>query len=275
MINIINLSTISIFLFVQFGFSSSLSGQVGINTNKPKSLLDINGDMVVRNKIYVGGTDVLQGNPGAPKQVLTSQGENNPPMWKTPNIPEVKDFNYYLIYNNVFEDETGVSLSQKTSSLLSEDYLMTNLPAGYWKSIVGLSGKVFKVSSTQNKVYFTFETVAHLGANDDGVFPATDFACGIFVDKKLKGMRTATVRQVKSTFPFTTVTMLTVAEDLTKGNHIVDVLCSRSRDFNGAGFYNLTIGKTADNINLNDFMARSTLKIEVFEIPEEFEIVTP
>ncbi|WPO89248.1 hypothetical protein [Chryseobacterium sp. HR92] len=275
MMNIMNVSTFSVFLLVQLGLSSSLSGQVGINTNKPKSMLDVNGDMVIRDKIYVGGTDAVKGNPGVPKQVFTSQGDHHPPIWKTPNIPEVKDFNYYLIYNNVFEDETGVLLWQKTSSLLPEDYLMTNLPAGYWKSIAGLSGKVFKVSSTQNKAYFTFETVAHLRADEDGVFPATDFACGIFVDKKLKGIRTATVRQVKLTFPFTTVTMLIVTEGLAKGNHVVDVLCSRSRDFNNAGFYDLAIGRTVDNINLNDFMARSTLKVEVFEIPEEFEIVTP
>ena len=263
------------FLVLQFGFSSVLLGQIGINIQEPKSMLDVNGDVVIRDKIYLGGTDAIKGSPGVDKQVLTSQGDNKPPMWKTPNVPEVKDFNYYLIYNNVFEDEQGIILSQKTSSLLPEDYLMNNLPADSWKPIVGLSGKVFKVSSTQNKVYFTLETVAHLGAFDNDVFPATDFACGIFVDRKLKGIRTATVRQVKSTLPFTTITIMFGTDRLTKGDHTLDVLCSRSRDFNDADFYSFGIGRTVDNTNLNNFMAKSTLKVEVFEIPEEFEIVTP
>ncbi len=257
-----------------FSISYLTMSQVGINTNAPNAILDVNGDVSIRDKVYVGGAEGTPGNPGVSGQVLVSQGPGLPPVWLTLNIPDIEQ-NYYLIYNNTFEDQTGVSFN---STEISGNNLYTK-GTNYssltnWKKIPAMT-QTFTVNSTENKTYFTFETVAQIettGATN--ILDAVDFACGIFIDGKLEGVRISSVEQPSTAYgPFRTMTMLHIADDLTVGNHSLDVACTRRANYSTSS--SLGIGRAVSTTNLNNFMAKSTMKIEVFEIPDEYIDVDP
>lgn len=252
-----------------FSLLSIAFSQVGINTNEPNSQLDVNGDVSIRGKLYTEGTDTVLGNPGNKGQVLVSSGSEGAPKWQTLNIPN--DIGkYYLIYNNTFNDRNGILFksSEATGSLTyTKGNLLNSLSK--WKKIPDLSSQHFEVYSNNNKVYLTFETVAHLGSQSQNA--AAEFACGIFIDEKLEGVRVNTVEQTSTaTFPFKTFTMLHVSENISKGTHKLDVACVRRSNFSSDNI-DLTIGRNINGTtNLNNFMAQSNVKIEVYEIPDQY-----
>lgn len=243
--------------------------QVGINTNTPKAQLDVNGDVTVRGKIYAGGTETVAGNPGVPGQVLVSSGPGQPPRWMTLNIPDDQG-KFYLIYNDTFDDQVGVTF---TSSETTGNYMYTKgtlySSLSGWKKIPGLS-QTFEVYSTENKTYFTFEAVAQINTTGSGnKLDAVEFACGIFLDGKLEGVRVNTVEQTGDSYAsFRTLTMLHVSENISKGIHNIDIACTRRANYSTS--VSLGIGRSVNSENLNNFMAQSSLKIEVFEIPDQY-----
>lgn len=85
----------------------SLSAQVGINTDSPKAKLDVNGDVNLRNKVVVQNVVDNTLSQGNNDQILVSQGEGYPPIWKSLRIPEYEPNKFYLIFNNSFSDKTG------------------------------------------------------------------------------------------------------------------------------------------------------------------------
>lgn len=259
------------FKFLTFSFliAGFLGAQVGINTDNPLSTLDINGDLSLRGKLYVGGDEGTLGNPGLKGQVLVSSGPGLPPKWLTLNIPDQGE-KFYLIYNNTFEDQTGVEFSSSEVSgntIYTKGTLLSAL--SNWKAIPGLS-QTFDVYSIENKVFFTFETVAQLNTTTAfNIWDAADLACGIFVDGKLEGVRLKTVEQTSNAVgTFRTLTMLHVSENIPVGTHSVDVACTRRANYSTN--VTLGIGRAVRLENLNNFMAKSTMKIEVFEIPDNF-----
>lgn len=243
--------------------------QVGIKTETPQSQLDVNGSVTFRGKVYTEGDDATVGNPGVKGQVLVSSGPGAPPKWLTLNIPDDQG-KYYLIYNDTFDDRTGVSFSSTEITGLNayaKGTLLTSLTG--WKKIPGMS-KQFEVFSVNNKTYFTFETVAQIATVDGGNYlDAVEFACGIFVDGKLEGVRINTVEQAGEAYaPFRTLTMLHVSENVSKGTHTLDVACTRRANYSTS--VALGVGRGMNATNLNNFMAQSSMKIEVFEIPDEY-----
>ncbi|HLV23579.1 MAG TPA: hypothetical protein VKY36_02220 [Moheibacter sp.] len=248
--------------------------QIGINTNNPNAMLDIDGDLSIRGKIYAGGTEGTLGDPGVAGQVLVSQGPGLPPKWLTLNIPEIEQ-NYYLIYNNTYEDRTGASFTSSQNSgnnLYTRGTSLSSLSS--WKKIPDLT-QTFEVHSTNNKTYFTFETVAQIATTgSNNLLDAVEFACGIFIDGKLEGVRVNTVEQPSSAYgPFRTITMLQIAENLSVGTHAIDVACTRRQSYSTS--VALGIGRAVESENLNNFMAKSTLKVEVYEIPDTYVDVDP
>jgi hypothetical protein len=96
----------SFFLLLTSGLM--LSAQVGINTDSPKAKLDVNGDLNLRDKIAVLDVTDNTLSMGNNDQLLVSQGEGYPPIWKTLRIPEYEPNKFYLIFNNSLSDNTGV-----------------------------------------------------------------------------------------------------------------------------------------------------------------------
>lgn len=281
-----------LFLSIIF-ISTFLFSQVGISTNTNYTVpagvgLSIDGNMTIRDRIYVGGNSTTLGNPGRAGQVLVSQGANLPPRWRTLNIPDVTENLFYLIYNNSFSDYrlAGGTVNPTPGISFRGDQNVTTGSNGPYNlgtartaltgftTITGLA-KQFDVFSNQNQVYITFEAVAQTNATGAG--EGADFVCGVFVGqlgqtKTLRGIRKATTYRGQNDNPFVTFTLIALADGLTIGRYDVEVACKRTANY--ASFDSeteiLTIGRAASTANLNNFVAQTSLKVEVYEIPTVF-----
>jgi len=245
---------------------SILNAQVGINTSKPKEALDIQGSLTVRQHLRVGGTNQSEGKTGRNMNLLVSNGENKAPEWKSLRIPVIKPKRYYLLYTDSFNDRVGVRPSTATGAS-TYNYGMS-LPSS-WSTISALT-KEFTVTNADSKAYFLYEAVAHI--NSSTQYNGLDFACGIFVDNSLIGVRTADLHQATAaTYPFITYTLMATSQtSLSVGTHEVKVACTRRTNYGGFTG-NLGVGTNATGAtNIDNFMAQSSLKIEIFEVPTKF-----
>lgn len=253
-----------------------VAAQVGINTNSPKAMLDVNGDVNLRNKIAVFDPATHTVSQGNNDQLLVSQGPGYPPIWKSLRIPEYESNKFYLIYNNSFSDDVGLTFTVADESTLAQASRGATFTKGKslsslsnFKKITKLTQKI-EVFSTQSKAYFQFETVVHTdfpknGATDTSI----DYACGIFVDDQLINLRQRNIKASSAASTFFTHTQIGIVENLSKGEHNVSVACTRLASY-GAADRKLTIGTKASD-NLNDFITQSSLKADVFEVPEVFK----
>lgn len=261
------------FAFSQIGISSNPSFNPSTGT-----ALDVDGNLTIRNKIYAGGNDNTLGNPGKAGQVLVSQGPNLPPRWRTLNLPNLESGFFYLIYNNSFTDYTnngqndeGITLSGSIPTGNNGPYSLGALRSQLngFTTIQGLT-KDYVVHSTDNKVYITFEAVAHIVSSNAN--NSVDFVCGIFTGKKtdlpenrrLQGIRKTSLQLDANPFiTFTQIAMSSVAET---GEYTAEVACRRTNNYNNFTG-SLTIGRAASN-NLNNFTTKTSLKVEVYEVPQ-------
>lgn len=252
-----------------------LSAQVGINTDSPKAKLDVNGDLNLRDKIAVYDSSDNSLSQGNNDQLLVSQGEGYPPIWKTLRIPEYEPNKFYLIFNNSFSDKLGIRFSyNEQSNITTSRGSVFNKGTQYgtlsnFKKIAGLSQDI-NVYSTVSKAYFQFETVVQANFDANGATDTSiDYACGIFVDDKLVNLRQRNLKAIASLQPFLTHTQIGIVENLTKGTHTVSVGCARLASYGSASGKTLTIGINAAS-NINSFIAQSSLKVDVYEVPEVF-----
>ncbi|BAP29265.1 uncharacterized protein CHSO_0228 [Chryseobacterium sp. StRB126] len=253
-----------------------LSAQVGINTESPKSKLDVNGDLNLRDKIAVLDATDNSLSLGNNDQLLVSQGEGYAPIWKTLRIPEYEPNKFYLIFNNSFSDKVGVDFTfgeqpPATSTGKAAAFVkganFSTLPT--FKKIVDLSNKI-QVFSDENKTYFQFETVVQANFTANGTpDTAIDYACGIFVDDKLISLRQNNLKASSAQFTFLTHNQIGMVTNLTKGEHDVSVACSRISSYGDAQNRKLAIGVNTSS-NLNKFITQSSLKVDVYEIPQVF-----
>lgn len=250
--------------------------QVGINTTSPKATLDVNGDANFRGKLSVLNTTDMVLSEGNNDQILVSQGEGFPPIWKSLRIPEYEPNKFYLIFNNSFSDRTGITFSSaEESSNGSSRSASLVKNASYsslnqFKKINSLS-QPFTVYSTASKTYFQFETVVQAD------FPANtatdisiDYACGIFVDDKLVSLRQRNLKASSSASTFITHNQIGMAENLSKGSHTVSVACARLKSYNSAASLGIGINVAS---NIDNFITQSSLKVDVYEIPQVFNSI--
>jgi hypothetical protein len=250
-----------------------------VNTDSPKAKLDVNGDISLRKKIAVLNTTDNTLSEGTNDQVLVPQGENYPPIWKTLRIPEYEPNKFYLIFNNSFSDKVGIeflsteqaSITTSKGATFTKGTNITNLKG--FRKIDGLS-QTISVFSTESKAYFQFETVVQtdFGGNGSDTTEDTsiDYACGIFVDDKLINLRQRNIKSITSTYPFLTHNQIGIVENLSTGNHTVSVACGRLASYGDSG-KRLAIGrKTNSATNINNFIAQSSIKVDVYEVPQVF-----
>ncbi|GAA5093098.1 hypothetical protein GCM10023210_22970 [Chryseobacterium ginsengisoli] len=268
----------NIFSILFIGVGLSLSAQIGIKTESPKAWLDVNGDVNLRGKLAVSNATDNTLSEGADTQILVSQGSGYAPIWKTLRIPEYEANKFYLIFNNSFSDETGVSFTSAEESTItsrSSTFTKNNTYTNFtkFKKIPGLT-QTINVYSTVSKAYFQFETVVQatygaIGTTDSSI----DYACGIFVDDKLVNLRQANLKASSANNPFLTHNQIGLIENLSKGAHSVSVACSRLDSYNVADGTVLGIGKAVAS-NIDSFIAESSLKVDVYEVPQVFNPVT-
>lgn len=269
-------------LFVLFStIGLSLSAQVGISTNSPKATLDVNGSYNLRGKLVVLNAPSGKLSEGINDQVLVSQGEGNPPIWKSLRIPEYETNKYYLIFNNSFADRVGVTFTNTQQSTIitrntsfTKDKVYTAGNFNGFKEIENLSSKTIKVFSTKSKTYFQFETVVHADFEVAGATDASiDYACGIFVDNKLVNLRQGNLKASSARYPFLTHNQIGLVENLSKGDHTVSVACSRLASYNVPDAVKLGIGTNVQT-NIDSFISQSSLRVDVYEIPQVFNSIT-
>ena len=249
-------------LHLLFLVTCSLSfAQVGINTSKPISKLDVNGEVVLRGSLRVGGTDQVKGNAGQKDQVLVSQGVGNSPTWKYVNVPFMETGQYKLINTYVADDEVGIR-----TLTIADGIALSNIGDPYttnWAKVAGLSTSM-EIKSDENKI--TYQLQAGIEANTPtgtGV-GEIKFICGIFKNGFLVALRPDKITTLTVGTPIQYIYTLNYTEEnVIKGTHVIDVACRR---IEGAG-HTFSIGtNTAGSTNSNSFALKSFMKIDLAEL---------
>ncbi len=267
-------------------------GNIGIATTSPRNNLDVNGDLNIGKKVFLdNGLGTLRA--GQEGQLLVSQGSGKPPTWKTLRIPEYLSGQYYLIFNDSYRDfnsatpggntgqgitftdgETATTIVPSTDFVLNTSYATLSATGKNFKSISGLT-KDFTVNSSQSSTYFMFETVVQQN-NTAGDASDIKFACGIFVDNLLKSIRINMLpRNPNASSTFVTHTQIGGVENLTSGTHNVRVACTRLTNPVANRAIGIGVPAVGSAGNLNNFMTQSSLKVDVYEIPQNFTSVIP
>lgn len=232
-------------------FSNTIFAQVGINTENPITTLDVNGDVNISGKIRTNGTDAVQGDPGDKNKALTSNGLDGAVSWEDVKIPVGYQGGLYLTAVEAVADRVGLNLVETGYGTYTENSPLT----GDWTEIPGLS-KQIQVTRATNKVHVQFQTTAQM--NFSG---SASFACGIFMDNQLKGVRVDVLRGDAGGYNIFNIN--SSFNNVSAGNHTFKVAC-RARTFSNTSG-RLAIGQANVAANLNADMAQSALNIYVLE----------
>lgn len=253
--------------------------KVGINTETPLTTLDVNGDMRVRNEIRLGGTAGTVGSPGSTGQAFTSQGAGKSPVWSPMGVDV--SLGYGITQSVILADRVGVKYETTDAiTSLTGEYLEDSelTAANGWTEITGLRSEITPTRD-KNKVVVSFQTIAQGQANNDIV--DTEFGIGIFVDGKLKSVRSVNVNGSGMTFTvgnlFDTFDNLPVKAD--NEPYVIQVatslryryvyrdpkLTGGSGEPSSSAWYVFIGTSTSGVTNTNEWMNMSSLKLELYE----------
>lgn len=230
------------------------SAQVGINTPTPVNMLDINGDLNLRKELKVGGTNTVQGAIGDLNTIYHSNTDLTSNDWKNIRIADGQG-SMSLFFMNTVSDKTGVTFTG-ANGVIAPYAENAALDPNLWTVIPDAVG-TFPVTNATNKVVFTLQTTAQKTTNGSS---SISFACGIFVDDKLRAVRTDVLIGGDGTNKIfnlnATLTNLPVSS-----SYSVKAACAK-RNLNSG---KLGIG-TAVNANyLNADMSQSVLTVSVLQ----------
>lgn len=263
----------SLFLLSALVFSSQFFSQVGIGTENPKSILDVNGDVALRNELSLGGTDLAKGNPGEINQVLVSQGEGFPPTWKYVKAPFVEDGTYKLTNTYLSESELGIT---NFSAGIAGDGVYTSSIGdpldSKWTKIPNLTTQM-EVKFSENKLVYQTQTGVEIVGSTVG--STVKFMCGIFKDNKLVALRPDKISAAYSNTPTQYMFTLNYSEQNSPiGIYTMDVAC-RKIATTGLNNY-FSIGSniptyqsgsvTVANTGSNSFALKSFFKIDITQL---------
>lgn len=226
--------------------------QVGINTPNPVNKLDVNGDVNVRKELRTAGTDLLKGSAGNTGDIFHNNSEMTANDWKNIKIADGQG-SMSLFSINTVADQTGISFSSSGDPI---PYYEDDNLEGNW-TVIPQAIDTFSVTNDVNKVTFSFQTVAqkvYYGS------VSTSFACGVFVDNKLKAVRTDVLQGDSGAYKI--FNLNATLENLPRKNkYSVKVACI-NRTLNNA---TLGIGRAVDTNFLNNDMAQSILTTSVLQ----------
>lgn len=232
---------------------------VGINTDKPQTTLDVNGDTNVSNSIYLNETNISAGNS---LQFITSGGENEPASWTDKAMPQGMDLSLNASYMDSFVDKVGVEFNNASAGNTSPYFVNDILnPSVGWKEIPNLQVS-FTISKEENRVNLFFQTMIQFTGSSLG-----SFACGFFVNDnlsnrtqfRLKGVRTDIMLTPSGSYKLFNIN--TVVRNLPPEDYTMKVACIKR---NVSGTNVVAIGKPLTSA-LNADMSQSTLNISVLE----------
>lgn len=254
--------------------------QVGIQTNAPNAMLDVNGDVLLRNELRTGGTDDTNGNPGITNQVLVSQGETKSPIWMTSKVPFMESGQYKLINTFVSEDQNGITtLSNGVAGdgvfLSNPDESYTDTPlanTAKWIKITNLSIPL-EVKAVKNKITYQFQTGVEIVSANTNTIGSVRFMCGIFKNNKLVALRPDKINAYAANTPNQYIyTLNYTQEDEAIGTYTIDVACRKIETSENANYFTLgnkisAYGANAatPNTTSNSFALKSFFKIDIAE----------
>lgn len=258
-------------LFFLLTANLSLYSQVGINTENPQTMLDVNGDLQIRGEFRAGTSTDDEVAVGKAGQYLMSQGAGLPPVWGDMEIPQLKTGDYVLKDTQFAEDRIGLVINDLSNSSLSEGALLDS----QWSVLEGLTTNI-TTTNDKNRVMFTCQTVMQSPFEDvtNGDSNWASALCGIFIGPKggdRSTFKMIAVRQgsIKGGhYPQLPFTLVSSYDDLAKGQYDVVVAYQRREGtapinalplYFGQGFTTTPVAVT------NNFMNKSVIRVDVFE----------
>ncbi|RKS96293.1 hypothetical protein [Chryseobacterium defluvii] len=254
-------------------FSAYAHAQVGIGTNAPNATLDVNGKTTLRKELRVGGTSSQTGNAGLNGQVLVSQGEGLPPVWKSLNVSFMEEGQYKLINSYLSSDQTGIATL--SSGTAGDNVYKNNVgdnisdtSKGTWNKITGLENN-FVIKNGKNRLTYQFQTGVEMKAPSATTSQNISFTCGVFRNGKLVAVRPDKIssnnNSEKAGIQDYIFTLNYTEQNVPVGNQKVEVAC-RKIDTSNANT-EFTIGRNVSNANTisNAFTLESMIKIDVVE----------
>lgn len=266
-------NTTNYFVVVLCSICTHAYAQVGIGTDKPNSVLDVNGKTTLRRELRLGGTSSQVGNAGLNGQVLVSQGENLPPVWKSVNVAFMEEGQYKLINSYLSLDQKGITT---LSNGVGGDNIynnsvgdnITDTSKGKWVKIAGLENN-FTVKNARNRITYQFQTGIELKAPSATTSQNVSFTCGVFRGGKLVAVRPDKVSSNNNSeklgiqdYIFT----LNYTElNVPLGAQKIEVACRKITTSNVNSQF--AIGRNIADTNTvsNAFTLESTLKVDIIE----------
>jgi hypothetical protein len=239
---------------------------VGIGTTAPKSTLDINGKTTLRKELRVGGTSDQVGNAGLNGQVLVSQGEGLPPVWKSLNVSFMEEGQYKLINSYLSSDQAGITADNVYKNNVGDDIADTS--KGKWVKIAGLENN-FIIKNGKNRLTYQFQTGVEMKAPSATTSQSVTFTCGVFRNGKLVAVRPDKIVSNNNTekqgildYIFT---LNYTEQNVPVGAQKLEVACRKINSSNLSSQF--TVGRNVSDTNTvsNAFTLESVMKIDVIE----------
>jgi len=232
-------------------FTVAATAQVGINTPNPTNMLDVNGDLNVGKELRTGGTDVLRGSAGTAGDIFHNNADLATNDWKAIKIADGQGSMSVFSINTV-ADKTGVTFVSPNGA--TTPYNDGDALAGNWTVLPG-TVDTFSVTNMVNKATFSFQTTVQKTGTG-----SASFACGIFVNDKLRAVRTDVLLGDSGAYKIfnlnATLTNLTP-----QNQYSVKVACIK-RALSGT---TLGIGRAVDANYLNSDMSQSVLTTSILQ----------
>lgn len=229
-----------------------IKAQVGINTANPVNKLDVNGDVNIRKELRTAGTDLLKGSAGNAGDIFHNNSQMAANDWKSIKIADGQG-SMSLFSINTIADQTGIVFYSSGDAIPYSD---DDDLAGNW-TVIPQAVDTFSVTNDSNKVTFSFQTIAQKINNGSA---SASFACGVFVDDKLKAVRTDVLQGDNGAYKI--FNLNATLENLPRKNkYSVKVACI-NRTLNNT---TLGIGRAVDTNTLNNDMAQSVLTTSVLQ----------
>ncbi|MGV4415252.1 hypothetical protein [Chryseobacterium sp. T1] len=252
-----------IFVVLTLLVLTSLKSQVGINTDSPEKMLDINGTVGTRKELRIAGTSSEKGNAGTAGQLFKRQDIEGvgSDSWKTVQIADGTG-SLSLFYLNTLTDTSGITYTE--SKPRGVKYYLDASDADS-RDIPNLVDS-FNVTRTDNKskAVVSFQTTVQISTRSPDA--QASFACGVFLNKddegfKLKAVRTDAVDGMTGSFKI--YNLNATFDGLQKGSYKVKIACF-NRILTGSNTV-LGIGAPVDTNTLNADMAQSTITTSVLQ----------
>ncbi|MBP2618651.1 hypothetical protein [Chryseobacterium jejuense] len=249
------------------------NAQVGIGTPKPKSTLDVNGKTTLRKELRVGGTSTQAGSAGLNGQVLVSQGEGLPPVWKSLNVSFMEEGQYKLINSYLSSDQTGIiALSNGvqgdgvSKNSVGDD--INDTSKGKWVKIDGLKN-TFTIKNGKNRLTYQFQAGIEMKAPVSTTSENVRFACGVFRNNKLVAMRPDRVasnnNSGKAGLQDYIFTLNYTELNVPVGIQNLEIACRKISTSNSNSQFAIGRDVQSSNGASNAFTLESNMKIDVIE----------